>query len=159
MDQGSEPTLKWIFGQGFPKLHPFGLSPLINDQCYTSTVTVSNTDPRSLSLWPLASGDRDQRSGPRCRVGTSPAVLPGTLIPGPTGDDQLLHYGAPIGPGISSSCACVWLVSLLYTTTRSCPETVIIMARISGAKLIDLMFVKSYPIYYLTRDLSSGIYN
>jgi len=23
------------------------------------------------------------------------------LIPGPTGDDQLLHYGAPIGPGIS----------------------------------------------------------
>ena len=22
------------------------------------------------------------------------------LIPGPTGDDQLLHYGTPIGPGI-----------------------------------------------------------
>ena len=31
MDQGSAPTLKWIFGQGFPKLHPFGLSPLIPD--------------------------------------------------------------------------------------------------------------------------------
>ena len=83
IDQGSEPTLKQIFGQGLPKLHPFGLSPLINDQCYTSTVTVSNTDPRSLSLWPLASGDRDQGSGPRCRVGTSPAILPGTLIPSP----------------------------------------------------------------------------
>jgi len=29
IDQGSEPALKQIFGQGFPKLHPFGLSPLI----------------------------------------------------------------------------------------------------------------------------------
>mgnify|MGYP003666662355 CR=1 FL=1 len=32
MDQGSAPALKQIFGQGFPKLHPFGLSPLIFDQ-------------------------------------------------------------------------------------------------------------------------------
>ena len=45
MDQGSAPTLKWIFGQGFPKLHPFGLSPLILISV-VSTVTVY-TDPRS----------------------------------------------------------------------------------------------------------------
>ena len=29
------------------------------------------------------------------------------------------------------------------------------MPRISGGKLIDLMFVKSYPIYSLTNHLSS----
>ena len=64
IDQGSEPTLKWIFGQGFPKLHPFGLSPLINDQCYTSTVTVSNTDPRSIvpRCTAVALGSMDQGS-------------------------------------------------------------------------------------------------
>ena len=42
-----------------------------------------------------------------------------------------------VRPGISSSCACVWIsFNLLYTTTRSCPETVIIMPRISGGKLM-----------------------
>ena len=39
----------------------------------------------------------DQRSGSRCRVGTSPAVLPGTLIPGPSEATtiRLLHSYQP----------------------------------------------------------------
>ena len=43
-----------------------------------------------------------------------------SLIPGPLGADISVNL---IGPGISSSCACVWIsFNLLYTTTRSCPN-------------------------------------
>ena len=95
----------------------------------------------------LVIGPLDQGSGPRCRVGTSPAVLPGTLIPGPTGDDQLLHYGAPIGPGISSGCR-KW-----FSSNATQPEVD------PRQLLLWLLSQEPYPIYYLTSLLSSGIYN
>ena len=45
------------------------------------------------------------------------------LIPGPIGIARAQLLFRPIRPGISSSCACVWVsFNLLYTTTRSCPN-------------------------------------
>ena len=45
------------------------------------------------------------------------------LIPDPLESASIFHRTSPIasGSGISSACACVWMPSLLYTTTRSCP--------------------------------------
>ena len=169
MDQGSEPTLKWIFGQGFPKLHPFGLSPLINDQCYTSTVTVSNTDLGPVLLGAPAKdysipisvaicfpseyhqGGTAPRSGSGCRVGTSSAVLPGTLIPGPSEATtiRLLHSYQPARIDQGSVLA---VERGLYQITIQ-PEVV------PRQLLLCLLSQEAYPIYYLTRDLSSGIYN
>jgi hypothetical protein len=43
---GSEPALKQIFGQGFPKLHPFGLSPLIPDLILATATCFFWTGPQ-----------------------------------------------------------------------------------------------------------------
>jgi hypothetical protein len=83
--------------------------------------------------------------GSCCRPGISRQSIPSYLAPA-SDPRSNTYYGhllfvdrSPdcrgIGSGISSSCACVWIsFNLLYTTTRSCPESFPILSVVQPLK-------------------------
>ncbi len=80
--QGSEPALKQIFGQGLPKLHPFGLSPLIPGPISRS---------RHLETYSVASDwTRDQSVASRPRAG--PIILVGSMGSSQSPIDTFANY-------------------------------------------------------------------